>query len=140
MGETVMVVDDEIFVRQITSQTLESFGYKVLLAANGSDAITTYVEHQNEISVVLTDMMMPVMDGPATIRTLRRLNPFVRIIGASGINAKSNVARASSAGANHFLPKPYTAETLLKTIRMILKEPAPDTLRCGVDPVSSSRS
>ena len=140
MGETVMVVDDEIFVRQITSQTLESFGYKVLLAANGSDAITTYVEHQNEISVVLTDMMMPVMDGPATIRTLRRLNPFVRIIGASGINAKSNVARASSAGANHFLPKPYTAETLLKTIRMILKEPSSAPLRCGVDPVSSSHS
>lgn len=125
MGETVMVVDDEIFIRQVTSRTLESFGYKVLLAANGSEAITTYVEHQDEIALVLTDMMMPVMDGPSTIRTLKRLNPFIRIIGASGINAKSNVARAVSAGADHFLTKPFTAETLLKTIRQTLKESPP---------------
>lgn len=124
-GETVMVVDDEIFIRQVTSRTLESFGYKVLLASNGSEAITTYVEHQDEIALVLTDMMMPVMDGPATIRTLKRLNPFVRIIGASGINAKSNVARASNAGADHFLTKPFTAETLLKTIRLTLRETTP---------------
>lgn len=124
-GETVMVVDDEIFIRQVTSRTLESFGYKVLLAANGSEAITTYVEHQDEIALVLTDMMMPVMDGPSTIRTLKRLNPFIPIIGASGINAKSNVARAVSAGADHFLTKPFTAETLLKTIRQTLKDPAP---------------
>lgn len=121
-GETVMVVDDEVFVRRITMQTLEAFGYKVLLAANGSEAVSTYVGRQNEIAVVLTDMMMPVMDGPATIRMLRHLNPFVRIIGATGFNASGKVASATNAGVKHFLQKPYTAETLLKAIRKALAE------------------
>ncbi len=119
-GETVLVVDDEASIRQITRQTLEAFGYKVLLAADGSEAVSVYVSHQDIISVVLTDMMMPVMDGPATIQVLRRLNPALKIIGASGIGANGNVAKAASAGLNQFLPKPYTAETLLKAIHAIL--------------------
>ncbi|MBC8126329.1 MAG: response regulator [Gloeobacteraceae cyanobacterium ES-bin-144] len=121
-GETVLVVDDEPFVRQLTKQTLGAYGYKVLLAANGSEAVSMYVKHQHEIAVVLVDMMMPVMDGPATIRTLCRLNPSARIIGASGINTKNNVSKATKAGANHFLAKPFTAETLLKTIFKVLTD------------------
>lgn len=120
-GETVLVVDDEIYIRQVTGRTLEAHGYKVLLASNGSEAISLYVEHQDDIQVVLTDMMMPVMDGPATVRMLRRLNPFIPIICASGLNAKEKVEKASAAGANDFLAKPYTAETLLKTIRTVLR-------------------
>ena len=122
-GQTVLVVDDEASIRQITRQTLEAFGYKVLLACDGSEAISMYVEHQNDIAVVLTDMMMPVMDGPSTVLVLRRLNPQLRIIGASGINANGKVAKAANAGLNHFLPKPYTAETLLKSIHAILSQP-----------------
>ncbi|MEO5714786.1 MAG: PAS domain S-box protein, partial [Luteolibacter sp.] len=121
-GETVLVVDDEASIRQITKQTLEAFGYKVLLAADGSEAVSVYVTHQDRIAVVLTDMMMPVMDGPATIQVLRRRNPSLKIIGASGISANGKVAKAASAGLNHFLPKPYTAETLLKAIQDILAE------------------
>lgn len=121
-NETVMVVDDEASVRQITKQTLEAFGYRVLLASDGSEAISMYVNHQSEIAVVLTDMMMPVMDGPATIRVLMRLNPNVRIIGASGITANGKVAQSVGIGVKHFLPKPYTAETLLKAIKKVLME------------------
>lgn len=121
-GETVMVVDDEVFVREIASQTLEAFGYHVILAANGSEAVSSYVKHRDRIAVVLTDMMMPVMDGPATIRALRGLNPAIKIIGASGGNARKKVASATNAGVSHFLPKPYTTETLLKAIRAILEE------------------
>ena len=121
-GETVMVVDDEASIRQITKQTLEAFGYKVLLAVDGSEAVSMYVVHQNEIAVVLTDMMMPVMDGPATIQVLRRLNPSLKIIGASGISANGKVAKAANGGLNHFLPKPYTADTLLRAIHAILHE------------------
>lgn len=123
-GETVLVVDDEASVRFITKQTLEAFGYKVLLAADGAEAISVYVSHQDEISVVLTDMMMPIMDGPATIQVLRRLKPDLRIIGASGMAASGKVAKALTGGVNHFLPKPYTAEALLKAIRRILEEPS----------------
>ena len=121
-GETVLVVDDEASVRHITRQTLEAFGYRVLLASDGSEAVSLYVQHQAEIAVVLTDMMMPVMDGPATIRVLLRLNKQVRIIAASGITANGKVAQSVDAGVKRFLPKPYTAETLLKAIRQALTE------------------
>ncbi|MEO8450318.1 MAG: PAS domain S-box protein [Gemmatimonadota bacterium] len=120
-GETVLVVDDEAPIRQITKQTLEAFGYRVLLAANGAEAVAIYEQHNAEIAVVLTDMMMPVMDGAATIRVLLQHNPRLRVVGASGI-ASSSRAQVTGAGARHFLAKPYSAETLLKAIRQVLEE------------------
>ncbi|MBN8420370.1 MAG: PAS domain S-box protein [Verrucomicrobia bacterium] len=120
-GELVLVVDDEDTVRQIISQTLDAFGYRVLLAADGVEASTLFTAHQNEIAVVLTDMMMPVMDGLATIQVLMRMNPQVRIIAASGLGVKDMVARAMAAGVKHFIPKPYSAETLLKTLAEVLQ-------------------
>ena len=60
------MVDDEASILTITSQTLQAFGYRVLTATDGADAVAVYAQHRNEIAVVLTDMMMPVMDGPAT--------------------------------------------------------------------------
>lgn len=119
-GELILVVDDEAAVQQITKQTLETFGYRVLLAANGAEAVTIYSSRRDEIAMVLTDMMMPVMDGPATIQVLMRMNPQICIVAASGMNAEGMEEKAASAGVKNFLPKPYTAETLLKTIDEIL--------------------
>ncbi len=121
-GETVLVVDDEMVVREITRQTLEAFGYRVILASDGTEAVAAYTRERSEIAVVLTDMMMPVMDGPATIEILRRMNPAVRIIGASGLSVSGQVARATSLGVKHFLPKPYTSETLLKALQEVLAD------------------
>ena len=120
-GELVLVVDDEDTVREILHQTLETFGYSVLLAADGVEASTLFTARQHEIAVVLTDMMMPVMDGLATIQVLRRINPQVLIIAASGLGGKDMVAKATEAGVKHFIPKPYTAEMLLKTLAQVLK-------------------
>ncbi len=122
-GELILVVDDEASVRQITQQTLEAFGYRVFTANDGADAVATYVQRRGEIAVVLTDMMMPVMDGPATISVLRRMNPDVRIIAASGLSAGGQSAQAAHLGVKQFLPKPYTAETLLKTLKETLSAP-----------------
>jgi signal transduction histidine kinase/ActR/RegA family two-component response regulator len=119
-GELVLVVDDEPSIRDITKQTLEAFGYRVLTAADGAEAVALYAKHVHEIDAVLTDMMMPVMDGPATIQVLMRINPAVTIIAASGIASGSSVAKASRAGVKHFLLKPYTAETLLKLFRVAI--------------------
>lgn len=116
-GELILVVDDEVAIRQITRHTLEAFGYRVLLASDGSEAVALFAERGRDIAVVLTDMMMPVMDGIATIHVLRRLDPQVRIIAASGISANGHVARAIEAGVTDFLPKPYTAEALLQALR-----------------------
>ncbi|MDB6075090.1 MAG: sensory box protein [Verrucomicrobiaceae bacterium] len=120
-GELVLVVDDEASVRQITQQTLLAFGYRVLLASDGVEATALYAVQRADVSVVLTDMMMPLMDGPTTIQVLMRMNPQVRIIAASGLNANGMVAKAASAGVMHFLPKPYTAETMLQALHMVLR-------------------
>jgi len=119
-GETVLLVDDEASILTIASQTLQAFGYRVLTATDGAEALAIYLQHKNEIAVVLIDMMMPVMDGPAAIHALTRINPAIKIIAASGLNANGGVAKVSGAGVKHFLTKPYTAGTLLKTIRAIL--------------------
>ncbi len=121
-GETVLVVDDEASIRQITRQTLEFFGYHTLLAADGHQALSLYAIYQSTIGVVLTDMMMPVMDGPATIRKLMEINPAVKIIATSGIPANRELAHLSGTGVKNFLPKPYTAETLLTCLKQILAE------------------
>jgi CheY-like chemotaxis protein len=121
-GEMILVVDDETSILTITSQTLEAFGYRVMTAADGAEAVALYARHQNEIAVVLTDMMMPVMDGPAMIHALMRLNPAVKIVGSTGLNAAGGAPRASTVGMKHFLTKPFTARVLLKTMRTVLDE------------------
>ncbi|CAM2888622.1 PAS domain S-box protein [Rariglobus hedericola] len=121
-GELVLVVDDEASIRDITQQTLETFGYRVISAADGAEAVALYSVQRERIAVVLTDMMMPVMDGAATIQALTRINPHIHIIAASGITANGDVAKAAGSGVRHFLPKPYTAGTLLKVLRQVLQD------------------
>ena len=119
-GELILVVDDEDAVRQITRQTLETFGYRVLLATDGAEAVKLYAAKGNDIAAVLTDMMMPVMDGPTMIHVLLRVNPDVRILAASGINTEVMVSKAAQAGVSHFMPKPYTAVALLNQLKKLL--------------------
>ncbi len=119
-GELILVVDDEAAVRTITQQTLEAFGYRTLVAADGSEALTLYSQHQAEVTAVLTDMMMPMMDGPATIQVLKQMNPALKIIAASGLSNEGAAARAAGMGVRHFLPKPYTAQTVLTALRRVL--------------------
>ncbi len=118
--ELILVVDDEASVRVITQVTLETFGYRALLACDGAEAIALYASHNAEIAAVLTDITMPVMDGPSTIQVLRKLNPKVCIIATSGRTISVEVARACGLDAGHFIPKPYTAETLLRNLRQVL--------------------
>jgi PAS domain S-box-containing protein len=119
-GELILLVDDEANVREITKATLETFGYRVVTAEDGAQAVALYALRRAEIAGVITDMMMPVMDGPVLIAALRRINPDVRIIAASGLNANANVARAATAGVNHFLAKPYSADALLALLKTLL--------------------
>jgi two-component system, cell cycle sensor histidine kinase and response regulator CckA len=122
-GETILVVDDEVSILNIASQTLQTFGYRVLTATDGAKAVAIYEQHMNEIAVVLTDMAMPRMDGPLTIRALTQINPRIKIIPTSGLNANDKLAEASGTSAKYFLPKPYTAATLLEAIQAILEKP-----------------
>jgi nitrogen-specific signal transduction histidine kinase/CheY-like chemotaxis protein len=122
-GETIMVVDDEISILAITGQTLEHFGYRVLTANDGAEAVAIYAEKRNEIAVVLTDMMMPIMGGTSLISVLLRINPAIKIVKSSGLSSYRGANASVDVGLGHFLTKPYTAEILLRTIRAILEEP-----------------
>jgi len=120
-GEMILVVDDEEAVRVVASKTLERFGYRSLLACHGAEAVALYAQHQNEVSAVLTDMAMPVMDGAALIAALRRINPSVRVIGSSGLASRDGVVQALGSHIVHFVPKPYTAEVMLNVLRKALE-------------------
>jgi len=121
-GELVLVVDDEERMRAVVQTTLERFGYRVLLAANGAEAVALYAQNREQIAIVLTDMAMPVMDGPATIVALKSMNPNLEIIASSGLPSDADVAKAVGAGVKHFVPKPYTTETLLTILAEALRE------------------
>jgi PAS domain S-box-containing protein len=125
-GELVLVVDDEPTIRTVTQNILERFGYRVLLAVHGAAAVALYAQHGYKIAVVLTDMAMPVMDGPATILALKTMNPNVKIIGCSGLASGDGADKAVDAGVRHFISKPYTAEIILKTLAKALREPITD--------------
>jgi len=119
-AELVLVVDDEFSIRDITKRTLEAFGYRVITANNGAEAVELYATQASQIAVVLTDMMMPVMDGAATIPLLKRINPSAKIIVVSGLETAKEVRAAVS----DFLPKPYSAKTLVQLVRDVLDRPA----------------
>ncbi len=119
-GELILVIDDEAPIRAVARRTLERHGYRVMLASNGAEAVALFAVHRKDIALVLTDMTMPVMDGPATILALRSIDADVRIVGSSGLAANGNVARAVDAGVKYFVPKPYTAEVMLKVLRKAL--------------------
>ncbi|HRH40847.1 MAG TPA: ATP-binding protein, partial [Pyrinomonadaceae bacterium] len=120
-GELILIVDDEEAIRKITRWTLEKHGYRVLTAANGEEALNLYAENKDEIAVVLTDMMMPVMDGGSTVRALLEINPQQIIIAASGLLEIHATQTDKLKGVNLFLPKPFTAEKLLQSLARLLK-------------------
>lgn len=125
-NELVLVVDDEESILNLAQNVLKRFGYRVLLAPNGVEAVALYARRQKEVDAVITDMVMPVMDGPATIVALKAINPNVKIIGSSGLASQDGVAKAEEAGIRHFIPKPYTAETMLNVLREALWDDRPE--------------
>ncbi|HEY9800764.1 MAG TPA: response regulator [Leptolyngbyaceae cyanobacterium] len=118
-GELILVVDDEDAIRDITKTSLEAHNYQAITASDGIEAIALYAEHRDTISLVLTDMVMPSMDGLTTIRTLQKINPDVKIIAVSGLATHDKINTAYNIGIQAFLPKPYTANQLLEAISTV---------------------
>ena len=119
-GELILVVDDEEIVRDVTQKTLEEFGYSVLMANDGTEAIVSYAEHRQEIQVVLTDMMMPHLNGESVIRALKKMNPEAKLVAASGFRS-GPVTPNDSLGVQAFLHKPFTAATLLNVLHDVIE-------------------
>jgi PAS domain S-box-containing protein len=120
-GELILIIDDEAAVREITKETLEANGYKTMTASDGAEGVALFAENKKEIKAVITDIMMPVMDGAAAIIALRKINPDVKIIAASGLGSKGQVKPPPRSSIQAFLSKPYTAEKLLKALAAVLR-------------------
>ncbi len=121
-GELILVVDDEPAVLEVTKQTLDAFGYKTVTAQDGADAIAVFSRVKDQISLVLTDMMMPVLDGAAAIRVLRKMQPDLPIIAVSGLDTHRKAPTLHDLRRLHFLQKPYAASLLLQTIKKALQD------------------
>lgn len=115
-SEMVLLVDDDAVILEIAALCLQAGGYRVVAAKNGAEAVALFAQHQHDIRLVITDIEMPVMDGPALAKVLTAMNSSVTIIGSSGLNESGRVKEAKAAGMKGFLSKPYTSETLMKTI------------------------
>jgi PAS domain S-box-containing protein len=114
-GQLVLVIDDEMAIRDVIAATLKSYGYDVLTASDGSEGIALYARNP-DVAIVVTDMLMPVLDGPTTIRALRNLNPKVRVLGMSRYTRQ----RMSGSMPDLLLQKPFRAPDLLNAIHAAL--------------------
>jgi PAS domain S-box-containing protein len=119
-GELILIADDESSVRKVTETMLRRNGYDVVLANDGLDALTVYAQRRNDIRVVLTDVMMPVLDGTKLTRALKRMNSDVAIIAATGQADDSRHSELKQLGVRTILIKPYSTEKLLVALNQTI--------------------
>ena len=119
-GELILVVDDEPSVLNIATRMLTLFGYRVVTAKDGVDAVTAFIRQPDEIQLVITDMDMPTMDGPATIGALRQLAPKLKVIVSSGMSFEHHADALSVLRVKVFLHKPYSVEELLHAVHEVI--------------------
>ncbi|HWA10070.1 MAG TPA: response regulator [Opitutaceae bacterium] len=118
-GELILVADDDANVRDVTSATLTDHGYRVLAAADGTEAVALFAPRSLDVKVLITDLDMPNLDGAALTRIVRTMNPTIQVVTVSG-SAEANDPRRHSPLAGTFLAKPFTSELLLTTIHELL--------------------
>ncbi len=121
-GELILVVDDEVNVRQMTSTLLARHGYRVLTASDGSEAVALFASRVKQIDLVITDYGMPHLDGAALSAVLRRLRPDIRILMSSGLAGDAHDGPVLGSKAP-FLLKPFRSETLLIAVDRLLHSP-----------------
>lgn len=121
-GELILVVDDEPPVLHVVRRILEDFGYRVLTASDGAQGSKLFAQHPDEIDVVITDMVMPVMDGPELVAALKMIRPGVRIIAISGMATETSIGEVNRLGVRRIIPKPFTLTAILGAVREVLAE------------------
>jgi PAS domain S-box-containing protein len=123
-GETILVVDDETGILQVTKSILEANGYQVMTARNGAQAIGQFAQPNQPIKAMVTDIMMPHMDGLALTRSLRKTQPDLPIVASTGLmnppGEEDRAGQLRELGVQHFLHKPFQAEDLLTVLQKVL--------------------
>jgi len=116
---TVLLVEDEPFVREVTSLILQSAGFEVLTAADALEAMQIYDHSMGKVDLIMTDVVLPGCSGDELGQELRRLSPRIAILLTSGYGEAGSIAESLDAGT-YFLAKPYTKRSLVEKIEQIL--------------------
>jgi two-component system, cell cycle sensor histidine kinase and response regulator CckA len=119
---TILLVEDEGFVREVTCEILGSAGYYVLLAQNAAEAITAFRGFPGEVQLLLTDLVLPDRDGCDLARELATLSVTVRAIFISGYPENCVTRKGLQRPGWFYLPKPFSAASLLQKIHDVLKQ------------------
>ncbi len=120
--ETILVVEDEEVVRDLSCRILRSLGYRVLEAANGKEALELVAKCNGRIDLVFTDVVMPQMGGPEMVENLLEMRPGIKVIYTSGFTESTIVERGVALGKVRLIQKPFTRELLAQRIRRTLDE------------------
>ena len=120
--ETILLVEDDETIRNLGKQMLDKFGYKVLTAVDGENALELYRIEQERIDLIILDLIMPGMGGRKCLEELIRINPQTKVLIASGYSAKTRTKGMIEAGAKGFISKPYEMSQMLNLVREILDE------------------
>ncbi|HEY4302809.1 MAG TPA: PAS domain S-box protein [Candidatus Didemnitutus sp.] len=123
--ELILVVDDEPAIRLSLERMLRAHNYRVLGASNGDEAVRLFVQHGDGIKLLFTDLMMPGMTGMSLIRALRRLEPRLRVVAASGLQDRERQEELQALGIHEVLFKPFTPLAVLEAINLQLRSQAP---------------
>jgi signal transduction histidine kinase/CheY-like chemotaxis protein len=119
-GELILMVDDEATIRRMVQQALENHGYRVITSAEGAEALALLTRHRAEVNAVLTDLMMPGMDGPALVNALRCIEPRLPIIGMTGLSGRDKLQAFEMPDQPRLLAKPFALGVLLRALHEAL--------------------
>lgn len=118
--ETILVVDDEESIRNLVARVLARHGYGVLIAESGEEGLRTAVAYEGQLSMVITDVMLPGMRGPEMAARIRKQRPGIHTLYISGYMDDPDLVSGILPAGEGFLQKPFTLQALLQTVRLVL--------------------
>ncbi|MDO9079715.1 MAG: response regulator, partial [Desulfuromonadales bacterium] len=124
--ETILLAEDDEYVRALTRSVLTDFGYTIIEAVNGADAVSKFVEHHETIGLLLLDLIMPKMNGKEALDEIRKIRPDIKAIFSSGYAPETIRQKAALDDGVHLIAKPASPTDLLKKVRQVLDEQGTD--------------
>jgi CheY-like chemotaxis protein len=118
--ETILLVDDEKMVLEVSREMLEFLGYRVYAAGSGQEALAGYMEKRKEIDLVILDMIMPGISGGETFNRLREINSDAKVLLSSGCSINGEAKTIMDRGCNGFIQKPFQLSKLSEKVREML--------------------
>lgn len=129
-GGTILVVEDERFVRDVTCEILESEGYRVLQARNGAEALSVFQSYRKIVKLLLADLMLPGKNGEDLATEMRETSPSLKVLLVSGYPQSMVAKQRSSEPDTFYLPKPFSAVSLTRAVSQALQQGSREDSNC----------